>query len=110
MDAATATQDAIGKAKGARGRKDADKQESVTKPQEIEKRIDELVRGYNAAQEAAEASSDAIKAAAEASGYNVKNVRSLVIARVKDTVQERRRDAEQQLELFNEVGALGGEE
>ncbi len=110
MDAATATQDAIGKAKGARGRKDADKQEAATKPQEIEKRIDHLVKGYIAAKDAAEQSSDDIKAAAEASGYNVKNVRVLIVARVNDTMQERRRDAEQQLELFNEVGALGGKE
>ena len=105
MDASVATENAISKAKG---RKDADKQEAVTRPKIIAERIEELVRGYSAAKDAAEASSEAIKAAAEASGYNTKSVRALVAARFTDTVDERRRDADQQLELFNEVGALGG--
>lgn len=105
MDAAVATEEVIIK---ARGRKDAYGQEAVTRPEIIEERIDELVQGYTAAKEAAEQSSEAIKKAAEDSGYNTKAVRALVLARASDSVQERRRDAEQQLELFNEVGALGG--
>ena len=94
----------IEKAKGARGRKDADKQESVTKPQEIEKRIDNLVQGYKAAKDAAEESSEAIKAAAEVSGYNAKAVRALVVARAGEAFEEKKRDVAQQYELFEEVG------
>lgn len=101
MDAAT---EVINKAKGARGRKDADKQESVTKPQEIEKRIDHLVQGYKDAKAAAEQSSEDIKAAAEASGYNAKAVRALVVARAGEQFEEKKRDVAQQYELFEEVG------
>ncbi len=101
MDAATVANGAI---KKARGRKDSEKQEAVTKPQVIEKRIEELVRGYRAAQDAAEDSSNAIKKAAEDSGYNTKSVRALVVARAGESFQEKKRDLEQQMELFSEVG------
>ena len=112
MDAATATDEVISKARGKRttGRKDASGQEAIQHPEIIEERIEELTALYKASLDASDKSSDAIKAAAEASGYNTKNVRALIIARVNDTVRERRRDAEQQLQLFNEVGALGGGE
>lgn len=88
----------------ARGRKDAAKQEAVTKPEVIEGRIDELVWLHKAAAEASNDESEAIKAAAEASGYNAKAVRAIVVARAGENFAEKKRDLEQQLELFEEVG------
>jgi predicted DNA-binding protein len=110
MDAQAATDEVIKRARGksASARKDSSGQEATLHPEIIEEHIDELVADYEAAQDAADKSSDGIKKVAEESGYNTKNVRALIIARVKNTVRERRRDCEQQLELFNKVGALGG--
>ncbi len=101
MEAAAETDKAIRKAKG---RKDAEKQGAVTKPDVIEKRIKELIRLHVAAKEAATDESEAIKAAAEASGYNASNIRSLVVARAGDNFVEKKRNVEQQYELFDEVG------
>ena len=101
MEAAAEADKAI---KRARGRKDAEKQEAVTKPQVIEERIDELVRLHVRSKEAATDESEAIKAAAEASGYNASNIRSLVVARAGDNFVEKKRNVEQQYELFDEVG------
>lgn len=100
--------DVIGKAKGTRGRKDASKQEATTKPSVIKERIEELVRGYKKAQDASEASSDAIKKAAEDSGYNTKAVRAFIVARAGESFEERKRDCEQQMELFDNIGLLSG--
>jgi hypothetical protein len=94
----------IGKAKGTRARKDASKQEGVTQPQVIAKKIDELVKLYKEAHASGEVFSDAVKAAAEASGYNAKAVRSLVVARAGESFLDKKRDVDQQYELFEEVG------
>src|ERR1035437_10234004 len=102
MDAAT--EEVISKAKGTRGRKDASKQEGITKPQEVEKRVDNLVKLYKEAHASGEVFSDAVKAAAEASGYNSKAVRSLVVARAGESFADKKRDVDQQFELFDEVG------
>lgn len=100
MEAGTDT----GTTKKTRGRKDADKQEAVTKPQVVEERIDQLVRLHIQAKDAGEAESDAIKKAAEDSGYNAASIRSLVVARAGDKFLEKKRNVEQQYELFEEVG------
>jgi hypothetical protein len=87
-----------------RGRKDADKQEAVTKPQVVEKRIVELVQLHIAAHDASEAESDAIKKCAEDSGYNASAIKKFIVARAGDKFLEKKRDCEQQMELFEEVG------
>ena len=56
------------------------------------------------ANEAAKDFSDAVKKAAEASGYTAAAIRALVTARVGDKFADKRRSVEQQLELFTEVG------
>jgi hypothetical protein len=91
--------------KSATGRKGKDKQEAVTKPEVVASRIGELVNLYNKAGEASDALNDGIKTAAKDSGYNAANVRKFVIARAGEDFAEKKRDAEQQLELFDEVGA-----
>lgn len=96
--------DVIGKAKGTRGRKDASSQEGVTKPQVLAKKINELVKLYKEAHASGEVFSDAVKAAAEASGYNAKNVRALVTALAGESFEEKKRDVDQQYELFDEIG------
>ena len=100
MEAATET----GKSKRTRGRKDADKQEAVTKPNVVGERIEELVRLHTKAKEAATDESEAIKKCAEDSGYNATNIRSLVVARAGESFQEKKKNIEQQMELFDEVG------
>ncbi len=88
----------------ARGRKDADKQEAVTRPQLVKERIDELVRLHLEAHTSSEAASDAIKKAAEDSGYNAGALKKFVVARAGEKFAEKKRDCEQQMELFDEVG------
>jgi hypothetical protein len=87
-----------------RGRKDADKQEAITQPDVINGRIDELLRLYGASQSAGVEFSDAVKAAAEASGYNVAAIRKFVVARAGENFADKKRDLQQQMELFDEVG------
>ena len=87
-----------------RGRKNADKQEAVTKPQVVEAKIDDLVVLHKAAVTAAEEESEAIKKCAEESGYNAGAIKKLVVARAGDKFQEKKRDIGQQYELFEEVG------
>jgi ABC-type branched-subunit amino acid transport system substrate-binding protein len=87
-----------------RGRKDADKQEAITQPEVVSEKIDELVRLYGASQSAGVEFSDAVKAAAEASGYNVAAIRKFVVARAGENFAEKKRDLAQQLELFEECG------
>jgi len=109
MDAATATEDAIGKAKGARGRKDKQGQEVVIKMKELEDRIVDLVDLYNKAGQASDKLNDAVKGAAEKCGLQASIVKKFVVARAGENFQEKRRDAEQLLLCFEEIGLLGGE-
>lgn len=88
----------------ATGRKNADKQEAVTQPKIVKERIDELVTLYNAAGEAQAKFNDGVKATAEKSGYNASAVRKFVLARAGEKYAEAKRLAEQQMELFDEVG------
>jgi len=98
----TATE--TGKRAKPAGRQDRSGQEAVTKPTVVAEKIDQLERLAVKANEAAKDFSDAVKKAAEASGYTAAAIRALVTARVGDTFPEKRRSVEQQLELFNEVG------
>jgi hypothetical protein len=88
----------------AKGRKDADKQEAVTKPKVVKGKIDELVKLYNRAYESGNDFSEAIKVVAESSGYNAGALRKFVVARANDKFADKKRDVEQQMELFEEVG------
>lgn len=90
--------------KGAKARVGADKQEAVQKPKIIKDRIDELVNLKERADDAAERYSDGIKRAAEDSGYLASVVKKFVTARAGEKFEEKKRECEQQLELFEEVG------
>lgn len=92
------------KGRKVRGRKNADNQEAVTRPQLVSEKIDELVLLYTTAQACSADFGDAVKAAAEASGYNAAAIRKFVVARAGENFQERKRELEQQMELFSEVG------
>ena len=92
-----------GKGKSAKARLDADKQEVVQKPKIVVEKMDELVRLKHAADRAGENFSDAIKKAAEDSGYLASVVRSIVVAKAGDDFDEKKRRCEQQMELFDEV-------
>lgn len=99
----THTQRGNGKDKG-KGRMDADRQPAVKKPKVIAERIDELVRLHVKAGEASEDAKAAITKAAEDSGYLASAVRKLVTAKAGEKFEEKHREVEQQLELFEEVG------
>lgn len=88
----------------AAGRQGRDGQEAVTQPQVVADKIDELEALCVKAQQAGKSYNDAIKKVAEKSGYLASNIRALVAARVGDKFDVKKRDAEQQLELFGEVG------
>ena len=90
--------------RGAKGRMDGDKQPAVQQPKIISERIDELVRLKTKADDAAESFADGIKKAAEDSGYLASVVRKFVVARAGEQFEEKKRQCEQQLELFEEVG------
>lgn len=88
----------------ATGRKGRDGQEAVTQPSVVADAIDELERLETKARAAAAATNEAIKKVASESGYTASSIKKLVVARVGEKFKERMRDAEQQLELFTEVG------
>lgn len=90
--------------RSAKGRKGPDKQELVTKPEIIKAGIDNLVTLHHHAGSAAETLNDAVKALAEKSGYNASAVRKFMLARAGEKYEEMKKLAEQQLELFEEVG------
>jgi DNA repair exonuclease SbcCD ATPase subunit len=93
-----------GKGAGKSGRTGRDGQEAVLRPTEVADKIDHLEKLYIKAQESSKDLNDAIKKVAEKSGYLASNIRTLVAARVKDKFVDKKRDAEQQLSLFDEVG------
>lgn len=95
-----------GEVKGASGRKGRDGQEAVTKPQVVRDAIGELETLLKKSQLAESALNDAIKKVAQESGYLASAIKKLVKARVGDSFVDKKRDAEQQLELFSEVGHL----
>lgn len=88
---------------GVRGRKDAQKQEKVIDLKIVKDRLGELKRLKAAAKSASTAYSDGIKAAAKDAGLNSSAVRRFVDAAAGDSIDERKRDAEQLSLLFDEV-------
>lgn len=93
-----------GKGKRAKARVGKDQQEGVQQPKIIAELIDELVRLKERADDAAESYSDGIKRAAEDSNYLASVVKKFVTARAGEKFEEKKRECEQQLELFEEVG------
>jgi uncharacterized protein (UPF0335 family) len=93
-------------ASGATGRKGRDGQEAVTRPDVVRDAMSELEGLLKASQEADAKLNDAIKKVAQSSGYMASAIKKLVKARVGDSFSDKKRDAEQQLELFSEVGQL----
>lgn len=98
--------DVDGTATGAAGRKGRDGQEAVTRPDVVKKEIGELEALLVKSKQADEALNAAIKKVAQESGYMASAIKKLVKARVGDSFSDKKRDAEQQLELFSEVGQL----
>lgn len=90
--------------RGAKGRVGEEKTPAAKQPKVVAERIDELVRLHNAAKSAQEASQEAIAKAAEDSGYLASAVKKLVVARAGEKFEETKRNVEQQMELFDEVG------
>lgn len=88
----------------AEGRKERDGQSAVPQPQVVSDAIGNLEDLHVKASQAAEALNDAIKKVAQSSGYLASSIKKLVNARIKDNFADKKRDAEQQLELFTEVG------
>lgn len=101
MDAATATDNAISKAKG---RKDGMGQEAVIKMAPVKENIDNLIELFTKAGEASEKLNDAIKATAEKSGLLAGVVRKFVTARAGEKFEEEKRKVEQLSLIFDEVG------
>ena len=85
------------------GRKDGEQQSAVTRPKVVVEKIDHLVNLQRDAKDAATDLDEAIKAVAEESGYLAGTVRKLVKAKYADKYEERRREIEQQAELFAEA-------
>lgn len=79
-------------------------QEAVMKAKPIKDVIDDLVKQYTKARDAAQELSDDIKAAAEKGGVSAKALRSLVAARASENFEERKREVEQLQFLFEKVG------
>jgi len=90
--------------KRSTGRKDADKQPAVERPEALVKRLDELITLHRKLVSAGEEFSDAVKATAEDSGMLAKNVRSFVLARAGERFVEKKREVAQLALLFEEIG------
>lgn len=102
MDAATAADQAIGKAK-ARGRKDSEGQEAVIKTKPLKDSLRELGTLKAKSDAAKEKLNDAIKAVAEKSGLLSSVVRKFVNAATGEKFEEERRKVEQAALVFDEV-------
>lgn len=90
--------------KEARGRKGKDGQEAVFNHETVANRLPELEKLCRATKSASTDYSEAIKAAAEASGFNASVIRQFVAARVGENFADRRRGSGQLELLFDEVG------
>jgi hypothetical protein len=88
---------------GVRGRKDGQKQEKVIDLKVIKDALPELKSLKAAAKAASVDYSEAIKKKAEEAGLNSSAVRRFVDAAAGDSINERKRDAEQLSLLFDEV-------
>lgn len=89
--------------KGARGRKDQGT-EAVIKMEAVKDRIEDLVGLYNAAAQAKEDLSSAVKAVAEKAGLLATVVNKFVAARAGENFEEAKTKAQQLSLVFEEVG------
>ena len=99
-EAADLAERAIGKAKGKkgkapRGRIGKDKQEAALKDSALRQLSPELVKLKKSADEEAESYSDAVKAAAEKTGYHASTIRSVIAALAGDDFEDKQAKAEQ---------------
>jgi len=90
----------------APGRRTNDGQEKTPDPGAVEPRMSKLLKLYAESENAKEALSDAIKKAAESTGFNAAALKKFVKARAgdEDEFADRKRDAEQLVLLFDKVG------
>lgn len=79
----------------ARGRKGADKQEAAREDSVLRELSTELVKLKKSADDEAESYSDAVKAAAEKTGYHASTIRSVVAALASEDFEEKHRKVEQ---------------
>ena len=86
---------AISKAKGPRGRKGADKQEAALDNTQLRELSQELVLLKKSADDAAQDYGDAIKAAAEKTGYHASTIRSAIAALAGDNFEDKKSKVEQ---------------
>jgi hypothetical protein len=94
-DAAEAAERVISKAKGAKGRKGKDHQEAALNNSELRELSQELVLLKKSADDAATDYGDAVKAAAEKTGYHASTIRSVIAALAGDDFDGRKGKAEQ---------------
>jgi len=88
--------------RAAKGRKDAEKQETVIELAVLTDRAEELIRLHKASRLAAEEYGEAVKAAAEKSGLLASVVRSYITARAGEDYPEKKRKVEQLALVFEE--------
>jgi hypothetical protein len=84
----------------ARGRKDSEGQEAVIKHHVLLEKETELVNLANASNNAATDFGEAIKACAEASGYNAAAVRKYIAAKVGEHFDDEKKKVEQLSLIF----------
>ena len=106
MDAATEA--AIDKARGTRGRKDTEGNESVIKLKVVEDRIADLCVMHDLAAQANERYREAVKATAEAAGLLTVTVSKFVAARAGDKWEEQQTKVQQLALVFEEIGEVKG--
>jgi hypothetical protein len=94
-EAEEATNRAINKAKGPKGRKGKDRQEAALNNSELRELSHELILLKKSADGEAEAYSDAVKAAAEKTGYHASTIRSVIAALAGDDFEDKKGKAEQ---------------
>ena len=92
------------RARAVGGRKDAEKQEQTIQTSEIRTRASHLLELHERAKIASADYSEAIKAAAEASGLNASTVRSYIAAVSSEQFRDRARKAQQLALVFDELG------
>jgi len=90
--------------KRSTGRKDAEKQPAVERPEALVKRLDELITLYRRQVTASEEFGDAVRATAEESGMLASNVRRFVLARAGERFVEKAREVAQLALIFEEIG------
>lgn len=94
-EAAEETERAISKAKGPKGRKGKDRQEAALNNSELRDLSQELILLKKSADDAANDYGDAIKAAAEKTGYHASTIRSVIAALAGDDFEDKKGKAEQ---------------